>query len=168
MLVGEALLTRVPTRHPGEATFKTCCLQRWLGSECTRRARIFKPLFVTKARAGCAFATSSLLNNGSSSRGRQCFTCTKRRGRDNVSMLFVLRPWPPLPTFSFCSPTKNTCTRAHFQPRILFLNKVYDSPWLAQWDLPRLHKTDLSCHSAFCERCMQGKTHTAHAHFCTD
>ena len=119
MLVGEALLTRVPTRHPGEATFKTCCLQRWLGSECTRRARIFKPLFVTKARAGCAFATGSLLNNGSSSRGRQCFTCTKRRGRDNVSMLFVLRPWPPLPTSLFCSPIKK-----HMHPR------AFSTPYL--------------------------------------
>ena len=128
MLVGEALLTRVRTHHPGEATFKTCGIERWLGLECTRRVRIFKPLFVRNARAGGAFATGSLLNNGSSSRGRQCFICTKRRGRDNVSMLFVLRPWPPLPTFSLCSPTKNKCTRTHFHPRILFLNKVYDSP----------------------------------------
>ena len=92
LLVGEALLTRVRTRHPGEATFKTGGLERWLGSECTRRARIFNPLFVTTARAGGSFATGSLLNNGSSSRGRQCFICTKQRSHDNVSMLFVLRP----------------------------------------------------------------------------
>ena len=62
------------------------------------------------ACAGGSFATGSLLNNGSSSRGHQCFICTKRRARDNVSMLFVLRPWPPSPTFSVCSPTENTCT----------------------------------------------------------
>ena len=50
------------------------------------------------------------MSNGSSARGRQCFICAKRRGRDNVPMPFVLRPWPPSPTFLVCSPARNTCT----------------------------------------------------------